>query len=380
MIKWKRTTLDDVLKYEQPTKYIVNSDRYNDEYETPVLTAGKSFLLGYTDEKDNIFDNLPVIIFDDFTTAFKYVDFPFKVKSSAMKILKAVENIADIKFLYYNMQLIKIDNERHKRYWISKYSQFKIPLPPLDTQKKIAAILDEADKLRRLDEQIIKKYDALVQSLFLDMFGDFVLNPYGFVQSTLGELLPEKNSIKCGPFGSQLKIGEYIEEGIPVYGIDNVAVNKFKDAKPKFISEKKFKQLKAFDVSCKDILISRTGTVGRTCLAPNVDNAVIGPNLLKVRIQNDKLLPIFLSFAFNYSPSIIKQIEMFSPGATVAVYNTGNLKKLKILVPPVELQTQFVSRFNEIDSQKAQAQRSLKKSEELFNSLLQKAFNGELVK
>ena len=95
----KNVALGDVLEYEQPTKYIVQNSDYSDEYEIPVLTAGKSFLLGYTDEKSNVFDNVPVIIFDDFTTSFKYVDFPFKVKSSAMKILKAKESVADIKFL-----------------------------------------------------------------------------------------------------------------------------------------------------------------------------------------------------------------------------------------------------------------------------------------
>ena len=112
-------SLGEVLEYEQPTKYIVDNTNYDDEFEIPVLTAGKSFLLGYTNETHNVFSNVPVIIFDDFTTAFKYVDFPFKVKSSAMKILKANKEIADIRFLYYRMMKTGIDTELHKRYWIS---------------------------------------------------------------------------------------------------------------------------------------------------------------------------------------------------------------------------------------------------------------------
>lgn len=258
--------------------------------------------------------------------------------------------------------------------------KLQIPLPPLTTQKKIAAILDAADEYRQKTKTLIEKYDQLAQSLFLEMFGDISENPFNFKQTSLSDFLPEKKSIICGPFGSQLKIGEYIENGVPVYGIDNVGVNMFIDSKPKFITEKKFKDLIAFNVKENDVLITRTGTVGRTCLAPKNEKAVIGPNLLRIRIQNNEILPIFLSFAFNYSTSIKKQIEMFSPGATVAVYNTGNLKKLKIIVPPIDVQSDFVERVQLIEQQKQQAQASLQRAEELFSSLLQRAFSGELVK
>lgn len=259
------------------------------------------------------------------------------------------------------------------------FKKLKIPLPPLDHQKKIAAILDAADAYRQKTKALIEKYDELTQSLFLEMFGDFIENPKDFKQGLLGEILTEKNSIKCGPFGSQLKIGEFVEEGNPVYGIDNVQVNKFVKAKPKFITDKKYKDLIAFNVIKDDILITRTGTVGRTCLAPDLEKAVIGPNLLKVRIQNSSFRPEFLAYAFNYSSSIIRQIDMFSPGATVAVYNTVNLKRLKVVVPPISLQDQFTEKVLAIESQKAQAQASLAQAEDLFNSLLQRAFKGELV-
>lgn len=140
---WQIKTLGEVLNYEQPTKYIVKSTKYNDSYKTPVLTAGKSFILGYTDELEGIFTQIPVIIFDDFTTNTKFVDFKFKVKSSAMKILHSKEN-ADIKFIYYFMQTIRHRSGTHKRYWIGEYAKIKIPLPPLEIQKRIVSRLDEA--------------------------------------------------------------------------------------------------------------------------------------------------------------------------------------------------------------------------------------------
>lgn len=168
--KWPMVELGEVFDYEQPTKYIVDSVNYSDEYTTPVLTAGKTFILGYTNETEGIFkSDLPVIIFDDFTTAIKFVDFPFKVKSSAMKILRADKTKADIKFLFYSMQKISFPVNEHKRYWISEYSKIKIPLPPLNIQKQILkeiegkqAIIENAkeliSKVEREREQILDKF------------------------------------------------------------------------------------------------------------------------------------------------------------------------------------------------------------------------------
>ena len=143
---WTFVRLEDVLDYEQPTPYIVKSIDYKDDYQTPVLTAGKSFIIGYTNETYGIKTELPVIIFDDFTTDSKYVDFPFKVKSSAMKILTAKEKLINTKFAYYAMQVVECDNYNHKRYWISEFSKKLIPLPPKSEQAKIVNDIEELYK------------------------------------------------------------------------------------------------------------------------------------------------------------------------------------------------------------------------------------------
>jgi type I restriction enzyme S subunit len=133
---WAWCQLDDILDYEQPTEYIVQTTNYSDLYQTPVLTAGKSFLIGHTDEKQGIFKNIPVIIFDDFTTESKYVDFEFKVKSSAMKMLKANNNV-NLRYVFYYMSITKLLGDSHKRYWISEYSKLYIPIPPYEEQERI---------------------------------------------------------------------------------------------------------------------------------------------------------------------------------------------------------------------------------------------------
>ena len=139
---WVVTNFGTFLEYEQPTKYIVSNTNYKSSYETPVLTAGKSFILGYTNETNNVFNDLPVIIFDDFTTESKFVNFPFKVKSSAMKILHINTDLVFPQYAYYLIQATKIDHENHQRYWISAYSQEEVALPPLNEQKRILARLE----------------------------------------------------------------------------------------------------------------------------------------------------------------------------------------------------------------------------------------------
>lgn len=145
-----------MLNYEQPTKYIVSSTEYDNKYKVPVLTAGQSFILGYTDETDDVFENVPVIIFDDFTTASKYVNFPFKVKSSAMKILHNHDsNVSDLKFIYTMMQNITFDSSTHKRYWISEFSDIEIPLPSIEDQKRIVAKLEAEQEIIDANKRLI---------------------------------------------------------------------------------------------------------------------------------------------------------------------------------------------------------------------------------
>lgn len=139
---WVVTQLDDITDYEQPQPYIVRNTDYSDDYPTPVLTAGKAFILGYTNEDTGIFKKVPVIIFDDFTTDSHFVDFPFKVKSSAMKII-SVKNGINIEYVSNFMSMTRLVGDTHKRYWISEYCKLPIPLPPLEEQHRIVSRIKE---------------------------------------------------------------------------------------------------------------------------------------------------------------------------------------------------------------------------------------------
>jgi type I restriction enzyme S subunit len=158
-------TFEDVCEYEQPGKYIVGSTNYSNDFKIPVLTAGQTFILGYTDETDGIYNatkDKPVIIFDDFTGAFKWVDFPFKVKSSAMKIIITKENSVLLRYVFHYMGCLNFSSDEHKRLWIATYSQFKIPVPPLKIQEEIVALLDDytektSELISNLEKELIAR-------------------------------------------------------------------------------------------------------------------------------------------------------------------------------------------------------------------------------
>ena len=199
-MNWTEYTLGELLSYEQPTNYIVESTKYNDKFLTPVLTAGKTFILGYTNEKDGIYSDLPVIIFDDFTTASRYVNFPFKVKSSAMKILTPNIELVIPKFIYYRMQAIQFDSSTHKRYWIQQYSKIKVAVPPILVQEQIVSRIEEL--FSKLDKgvetlQTIKQQLAVYQQVILkEEFAETTkYAPFGTImQSRLGKMLDKKKN------------------------------------------------------------------------------------------------------------------------------------------------------------------------------------------
>jgi len=166
---WQEKQIKDLLNYERPDKYIVESDRYINQ-GTPVLTANKSFILGYTDEKGGVYKDVPVIIFDDFTTDSKFVDFPFKVKSSAIKILKEKNSDTDLRFVYEKMKSVDFPTGSHKRYYISQYQNMEVVVPPLPEQKKIAAILNTVDEEIQKTDKIIAATEKLKRGLMADIF------------------------------------------------------------------------------------------------------------------------------------------------------------------------------------------------------------------
>jgi type I restriction enzyme S subunit len=232
---------------------------------------------------------------------------------------------------------------------VKKIQNIKIPLPKLETQKKIAAILDEADKIRQLNKQLIAKYDVLSQSLFLEMFGDPVTNPKGWKVFSFKDVIDIRNG------KNQKKVlnknGKY-----PIYGSGGIM-----DYADDYISDE------------DSVIIGRKGNINKPILVKekywHVDTA-FGLNPIREVLNHNYLY--FFCKRYNF--------EQHNKTVTIPSLTKATLLNVKIPISPINIQNQFAERLQIIENQKQQAQASLQKSEDLFNSLLQKVFKGELVK
>jgi len=256
----------------------------------------------------------------------------------------------------------------------AKLKELKIPLPPLAEQKKIAAILDAADKLRQKDAQLIDKYNSLSQSLFLDMFGDPVSNPMGWNKVKMGDV--------CGVGSSKrVFVNQFVVSGIPFYrGTEVGKLGNGEKIQPHlFISNEHYEQLKekAGVPQVGDLLLPSICHDGRIWRVSSdkpfyfKDGRVLWIKTDK-NIVNSEYLKAHLKGVFRVSYSSI------ASGTTFAELKIVSLKGIQILFPPLELQNQFAEGIQHIEAQKQQAQAALQKSDDLFNSLLQRAFKGEL--
>lgn len=328
---WPMVELGELLSYEQPTRYIVESVDYDDSYKTPVLTAGQSFILGYTNETEGIYsEKLPAIIFDDFTTSIQFVDFSFKVKSSAMKILTNDPQRSDIKFLYYAMKNIKFDSSIHKRYWITEYSKIRIPLPPLHIQKEIVSEIESFENVIIGAKQIVSYYKPVIK---IDS---------NWEMTTLKEVC----DFVRGPFGGSLKKEIFVDEGYLVYEQYHAINNDFNFGRY-FITEEKFLEMQRFEVFENDLLISCSGTMGKIAIVPqNHRKGIINQALLKLTPRNI-VLPMFLKL---YLESRDIQSKYFTNQAGAAIQNVVSVKELKEIPFPVisvEAQMEILKRVGE---------------------------------
>lgn len=364
-----KINLGEALKYEQPTKYIVRSEKYNNKYKTPVLTAGKSFILGYSNEIDNLYNNLPVIIFDDFTTDIKFVDFPFKVKSSAIKMLKPNSNQINLKYFYYLLKFINFKPTSHQRHWISKFSQFEIDIPNKNFQDKVVQILDIIIKIIQTKTYQLKKYDELVKSQFIEMFGDVNTNPKHWEMTKLQNIC---SSIVRGPFGSALKKEFFVEKNDTTYKVyeQKNAIQKSEKLGTYYISKEKYEELKRFECKPNDFIMSCSGTMGELYQLPaGSEKGIINQALCKFTLSGKMNSIVFLAFM----KDAIRNIETKGSGIQ-NIASVIYIKNLDVYVPPIELQNKFAEFVQHIDKLKFTIKKSIEKLENCYNSLMIKYF------
>lgn len=377
--------LGELLPFEQPTAYIVKSTDYSDAYATPVLTAGKSFILGKTNETDGVFDQLPVIIFDDFTTATQFVNFRFKVKSSAMKILHINTDLVIPKYIFYRLQIIQFDHSTHKRYWIQSYSKIKVLIPPLDEQSRIVAHIEElfseldkaADTLKTTKEQLAVYRQAVLKDAFDN--AQAMCERFTPIEELL---VTDRKGMSTGPFGTMLKKHEHKTTGVPMLGIENIDSGKFIDGNKIFVTPEKAAELKSFALKSGDIIISRSGTVGELCVVPpRMEGALLSTNLMRVSLDCQKVLPEYFIYLFQSKGIVLDQVKELCKGSTRIFLNQTILKQIQFPIPNVHEQLQIIntieSRLTFCDNIEKTVDTALAQADAMRQSILKQAFEAE---
>ena len=349
-VEWK--TLGEVCDYEQPTAYLVRSTNYSDQYATPVLTAGKTFILGYTNETTGIYlaSQHPTIIFDDFTTANKWVDFDFKAKSSAMKMLTSKdEKVCLLKYIYYWLNTLPADSVvgDHNRQWIGNYSQKLFPIPPLRVQSRIVEILDKFTQLEaELEAELEarnKQYDFYRNRLL-----DFALRDdlKGQVEwKTLGEVAELVR-------GNGLSKKDFSEFGVPAihYGQIYTYYGNETEETLSFVSPETAKRLKK--VYPGNIVITNTSEniedVCKSVLYSGSIEAVTGGHATIIRTK-DCILPKYLVY-YTLTLDFFTQKKRLAKGTKVIDVSAKDLAKIIIPLPPLSEQRRIVDILDRFDT------------------------------
>ncbi len=376
MAKWTEYELGELLSYEQPTPYIVESTNYSDSYDTPVLTAGKSFIIGYTNETSGIYDKLPVIIFDDFTTSTQYVNFPFKVKSSAMKILTANTELVIPKFIFYRMQIIEFDHSTHKRYWIQQYSRIKVKIPSLPEQEKIVAKIEEL--FSELDNGVETLKKTKQQ---LTVYRQAVLKEAFDVETDTVEISSIVEDIRIGPFGTALHKEDYINGGIPVINPQHIKQNSIFPSAKTTVSETKANELASYRLKANDIVMGRRGEMGRTAaITEKEEGWICGTGSIRFRLKSEFDAEFYAQILS--SPSVVHYLEENATGTTMKNLNEEIVKHIP--VPKITRQQQIdinntlEATLSVCDSIEKTVDTALQQAEAMRQSILKKAFEGDL--
>ncbi|EOV6632479.1 restriction endonuclease subunit S [Escherichia coli] len=345
--------LGEITKYEQPTKYLVKAKDYHDTYTIPVLTAGKTFILGYTNETHGIYQasKAPVIIFDDFTTANKWVDFDFKAKSSAMKMVTSCDdNKTLLKYVYYWLNTLPSEFAEgdHKRQWISNYSQKKIPIPCPGNPEKSLAIQSEIVR-------ILDKFTALTAELTAELnmrkkqynyYRDQLLSfEEGSVEwKTLEEVLVDK-------FWIMPATPKFDDNGeIPYITSKNISGGNIDFERVKHISRDDFLSIsKNRPILKGDFLISMIGTIGEIARVKCLDPDFYGQNMYLIRLNEELLHPRYFLHFFD-SPRMKFYFKSVKNNSGQGYLKANNIDGLSIPLPSIDEQQKIAFILDKFDT------------------------------
>lgn len=356
----------EVFSDETKRGYKIPTSEYLMSGKHPIIDQGYGQIAGYTDLESGAFTDVPAIIFGDHTRIVKYVDTPFFLGADGVKVLKIKTPNADYKYLFYFLQNAKIPNTGYNRHfkWLK---ELEVPLPSIDEQRRIAAILDKVTDLINKRRAQLDKLDLLVKSRFAEMFekNNYPLEP---LANNVIEMF-------IGPFGSSLKNEFFVDEedGFCMVYEQKHAIQKTMDVPTRYVPKSKYEELKRFSVIGGDIIVSCRGTIGEIYIVP--DDAPLGimhSSIMKIRLNTEIYNQKFFVFALEQYMAE-HNAEANGSGVKMAVSATV-LGKADFAVPPIDLQNQFAAFIEQTNKSKSTIQKSLNKLETLKKSLMQQYF------
>lgn len=353
----------DVFSDETKRGYKIQSSEYLPSGKYPIIDQGQAQIVGYTNLENGLFTDVPAIIFGDHTRIVKYVDSPFFLGADGVKVLKSKVGDADYKYLFYCLQNAKIPNTGYNRHfkWLKEVD---VPLPPLDEQRKIAAVLDKVSSLIVKRKQQLDKLDELIKSRFIEMFGDINVNDKGWTIQPLGELC----TIVRG--GSPRPIEKFLGGDVPWIKIGDATDGEsiyLHSTKEHIIREgvSKSRMVKA-----GSLIFANCGVSLGFARIITFDGC-IHDGWLAMEDIDARLDKVFLLQALNQMTEHFRKI---APAGTQPNLNTAIMKAYKQIIPPMKLQKDFISFVEQTDKSKLAIQKSLEKLEILKKALLQKYF------
>lgn len=313
---------------------------------------------------------MPAVIFGDHTRVIKYVDKPFFLGADGVKVLRSRLENANYRYLYYALKNVKIPNTGYNRHfkWLK---EAQINYPSVETQFEIVSTLDGVTSIIEHRQQQLQKLDELVKARFVEMFGDSEFNTMQWPTKKLSELCAVSSS-------KRIYQNEQCTEGVPFLRISdlNERIDNVKNAPELFIPINKYNELKENGLvpTEGDILVTSRGTLGRCYIVRPEDEFYFQDGMISwLSDLNSQITSVYLSQLFAMS-GIQKQIASLQAGSTVAYLSIAMLKKLNIMLPPLDLQEQFAAFVEQTDKSKAAIQKALDEAQLLFDSLMQKYF------
>jgi len=380
MSEIKYQKLDTLLKYLPKSKIKAGNGQKVGKFPFYTSSAKLTKRIDVSNYKDE-----SIILGSGGLASLHYCNEAFATSTDCFVLTKEDNNL-DLKYVHYylksNMRLLENGFKGVGLKHISKkyVSNIKIPIQSLENQKKISIFLTKTEELIQKRQESIELLDDLIESTFLNMFGDPLLNPKGWETNTITEIVKkEKNSIKRGPFGGALKKEIFVESGYLVYEQFHALNNDFSMARY-FINKEKFDELKGFEVKSGDIIISCSGVyLGKLAIVPpNAKQGIINQALLKVSLDEKKINNILFTHIFT-NRNFKNKYFGSNRGAGVPNFPPmKDFKKFLFITPPINLQIKFIERIRRIEQIKTIYKKSLKELNQFFNSTAQKAFKGEL--